>query len=86
MEVKPADLPTEGSGPFVISMLESRVAVAIDQMREVFRAHPGATEVHVRLQSGKHTRVIKLGDKHRVKPSPSLVADLKQLLGAACVG
>jgi len=86
MEVKPADLPTEGSGPFVISMLESRVAVAIDQMREVFRAHPGATEVHIRLQSGKHTRVIKLGDKHRVKPSPSLVADLKQLLGAACVG
>src|SRR5580658_8140504 len=86
MEVKPAELPAEGSGPFVVSMLESRVVVAIDQIREVLRTHAGPAEVHIRLQCGRRTRVIKLDDKHRVKPSPSLVADLKQLLGPACVG
>jgi DNA polymerase-3 subunit alpha len=30
--------------------------------------------------------VVKLDSKLRVKPSPGLVADLKQLLGPACVG
>jgi hypothetical protein len=30
--------------------------------------------------------VLRLDDKLRVKTSPSLLADLKQLLGAACVG
>jgi hypothetical protein len=29
---------------------------------------------------------VQLDAKLRVKPSPSLVADLKQLLGPACVG
>jgi len=30
--------------------------------------------------------VVKLDDKLRVTPSPSLLADLKQLLGPGCVG
>jgi DNA polymerase-3 subunit alpha len=50
------------------------------------RTHAGPTEVHLRLQTGQRTKVMKLDDKLRVKPSPSLVADLKQLLGPACVG
>ena len=32
------------------------------------------------------TTVVRLDDKLRVKPSPALLADLKQLLGPACVG
>jgi DNA polymerase-3 subunit alpha len=87
MEVKPAELPTEGSGPFVVSILESRcVPPIVDQLREVLRAHAGTLEVHLRLQSGARTKVLRLDDKLRVRPSPSLVADLKQLLGPACVG
>jgi DNA polymerase-3 subunit alpha len=87
MEVRPAELPTEGSGPFVVSILESRcVAPIVDQLREVLRAHAGTLEVHLRLQSGARTKVLRLDDKLRVRPSPSLVADLKQLLGPACVG
>jgi DNA polymerase-3 subunit alpha len=42
--------------------------------------------VHLRLVSGNRAKVLKLDDKLRVRPSPSLVADLKQLLGPACVG
>jgi DNA polymerase-3 subunit alpha len=52
----------------------------------VLRSHPGLNEVHLRLCNGRRTTVVKLDDKLRVKPSPSLVADLKQLLGPACVG
>jgi DNA polymerase-3 subunit alpha len=87
MEVKPAELPTDGTGPFVVSILESRcVAPVIERLRDVLRTHAGPAEVHLRLQTGQRTKVMKLDDKLRVKPSPSLVADLKQLLGPACVG
>ncbi len=87
MEVKPAELPVDGTGPFVVSILESRcVAPVVDRLREVLRTHAGPAEVHLRLQSGQRTKVLKLDDKLRVRPSPSLVADLKQLLGPACVG
>jgi DNA polymerase-3 subunit alpha len=87
MEVKTAELTTDGTGPFVVSVLESRcVPPVIERLREVLRTHAGPTEVHLRLQTGQRTKVMKLDDKLRVKPSPSLVADLKQLLGPACVG
>ncbi len=87
MEVKTAEFPTEGTGPFVVSVLESRcVPPVIERLREVLRTHAGLTEVHLRLQTGQRTKVMKLDDKLRVRPSPSLVADLKQLLGPACVG
>ncbi len=87
MEVKPAELPVDGTGPFVVSMLEARcVPDMVDRLRDVLRTHPGPTEVHLRLQTGKRTKVLRLDDKLRVRPSPSLVADLKQLLGPACVG
>ncbi len=87
MEVRPAELPVDGVGPFVVSMLEARcVPDMVDRLREVLRTHPGPTDVHLRLQTGKRTKVIRLDDKLRVRPSPSLVADLKQLLGPACLG
>ena len=43
-------------------------------------------EVHLRLLSGQRCKVIRLDDKLRVKPSPALLADFKQLLGPGCVG
>jgi DNA polymerase-3 subunit alpha len=87
MEVKPVEIPADGDGPFVVSILEARcIPPVVDRLREVLRTHPGPLEVHLRLQSGSRTKVLKLDDKLRVRPSPSLVADLKQLLGPACVG
>jgi len=52
----------------------------------VLCSHPGLAEVHLRLCNGRRTTVVKLDDKLRVNPSPSLLADLKQLLGPGCVG
>jgi DNA polymerase III subunit alpha len=86
MELKTADLPSGESGPFVVSLLEARcVAPVIDRLRDVLRTHPGPVEVHLRLLTGNRAKLLKLDDKLRVRPSPSLVADLKQLLGPACV-
>jgi DNA polymerase III subunit alpha len=87
MEVTVPDLSAGGSGPFVVSMPVQRcVAPVVDRLREVLRTHPGLAEVHLKLCNGPRTTVVRLDDKLRVKPSPALQADLKQLLGPACVG
>jgi DNA polymerase-3 subunit alpha len=85
-EVIAPDLSARESGPFVVSMPVQRcVAPVVDRLQEVLRSHPGLAEVHLRLCNGRRTTVVKLDGKLRVKPSPSLLADLKQLLGPACV-
>jgi DNA polymerase-3 subunit alpha len=87
MEVSVPDLSVGGSGPFVVSMPVQRcVPPVVDRLREVLRTHPGLAEVHLKLCNGPQTTVVRLDDKLRVKPSPALQADLKQLLGPACVG
>jgi DNA polymerase-3 subunit alpha len=85
MEVSVPEIPTEGQGPFVVSIQAARcVPPVVERLRDVLHTHPGPTEVHLRMQSGSRTTVMRLDDKLRVKPSPSLIADLKQLLGPAC--
>ena len=87
MEVRPLEVPAEGGGPFVVSIPEARcIPPVVERLREVLRTHPGPNEVHLRLMNGPAAKVMRLDDKLRVRPSPSLVADLKQLLGPACVG
>ena len=87
MEVSVPELPTGEDGPFVVSIMEARcVPPIVERLKEVLRTHPGHVEVHLRLLSGDRVKKIRLDDKLRVKPSPSLLADLKQLLGPGCVG
>ena len=57
----------------------------VEQLKEVLRTHPGVTEVRLRLVMRDKTRVLRLGDRLRVTPSPALYADLKQLLGPGCL-
>ncbi|MBO0777065.1 MAG: DNA polymerase III subunit alpha, partial [Actinobacteria bacterium] len=85
-EVIAPDLSAKDAGPFVVSMPVHRcVAPVVDRLQEVLRSHPGLAEVHLRLCNGNRTTVVKLDDKLRVRPSPSLIADLKQILGPACI-
>jgi DNA polymerase III subunit alpha len=87
MEVTVPDVSVGGSGPFVVSIPVQRcVAPVVDRLREVLRTHPGLAEVHLKLCNGPQTTIVRLDDKLRVRPSPALQADLKQLLGPACVG
>ncbi|MGA8465732.1 MAG: DNA polymerase III subunit alpha, partial [Trebonia sp.] len=76
----------EGNLPFVVSLPVTRcVPPVVEQLREVLRTHPGPTEVHLRLRGNQTTTVVRLDDKLRVTASPALHADLKQLLGPACI-
>jgi DNA polymerase III subunit alpha len=85
-EVSAPDLSVGAGGPFVVSMPVQRcVGPVVDRLHEVLRSHPGLAEVHLRLCNGRRTTVVRLDDKLRVRPSPGLLADLKQLLGPACV-
>ncbi|MDI6104497.1 DNA polymerase III subunit alpha [Actinoplanes sp. NEAU-A12] len=56
----------------------------VDQLKEILVSHPGETEVHVHLQNGKRTTVMRLGGV-RVAATPALRADLKMILGPAAV-
>jgi DNA polymerase III subunit alpha len=76
----------DGDIPFVVSLPVTRcVPPVVEQLREVLRTHPGSTEVHLRLRGNQKTTLVRLDDKLRVTASPALHADLKQLLGPACV-
>ncbi|HEU0127732.1 MAG TPA: DNA polymerase III subunit alpha, partial [Pseudonocardiaceae bacterium] len=87
MEVTVPDLSKgAATGPVIISVPTLRVTPpVVDQLKEVLVTHPGAAEVHLRLQSAGRTMVMKLDERLRVTPTPALMADLKALLGPACL-
>ncbi len=86
-EVHFPDVAEGPSGPLVISMPAVRCTPAVvEQLRSVLRAHPGPTEVRVKLiTQTNRSKVWRLDDGLKVAPSRPLVADLKALLGPSCV-
>jgi DNA polymerase-3 subunit alpha len=79
------DIAEAPSGPVVISLPAVRCTPAVlDRLQEVLSSHPGTTEVRVRLLKADGTLVARL-PRHRVTPSPPLMADLKALLGPSCL-
>ncbi|MCZ3387293.1 MAG: DNA polymerase III subunit alpha [Actinomycetia bacterium] len=87
MELTVPDLDVEEArGPVVISLPVARcVPPVVDRLKEVLSAHPGTVEVHLQLQSGGRTTVMRLDDRLRVRPSPALFGDVKALLGQSSV-
>ncbi len=80
------DLDRAGDGPVVISLPSTRcTGPVIAQLREVLAAHPGLTEVRLRLLTRETTKLMRLDDRLRVSPGSDLYADLKQLLGPGCL-
>ena len=72
--------------PVRLRLPERRCTPAlVDRLKEVLATHPGMAEVHLHLESGESTLVLRLGEAHRVAASPSLSGDLKQLLGTGCL-
>lgn len=86
-EVAFPDVSEGPSGPLVIQLPAVRCTPAVvEQLRHVLRAHPGPTEVRVRLVSATNgAKVWKLDEGLRVATSRPLMADLKALLGPSCV-
>jgi DNA polymerase-3 subunit alpha len=87
MEVTQPDLTVgDAGGPFAVTLPIGRCTPpVVTRLKEVLSTHPGTTEVHLRLQNGTRTTVVRLDDRLRVAPSPALMGDLKQLLGPACL-
>jgi DNA polymerase III subunit alpha len=85
-EISVPDLSDGPVGPVVISMPVTRCTPpVVEQLKDVLGTHPGVTEVHLRLQSQTSTKLMRLDDRLRVTASPSLMADLKALLGPSCL-
>ncbi|MCP2256985.1 DNA polymerase-3 subunit alpha [Streptoalloteichus tenebrarius] len=58
----------------------------IVKLKDVLKTHPGTTEVHLKLVNGQRTTMLRVDSALRVSPSPSLMGDLKALLGPGCLG
>jgi DNA polymerase-3 subunit alpha len=86
LEVSVPDISAAYSGPVNVYIPETRVNAAVmDSLRQILSSHPGTTEVHLTVVQVDKFVSVKTDDKLRVAPSPSLFADLKALLGAACL-
>jgi DNA polymerase-3 subunit alpha len=80
------DLSVGERGPVVVSLPTVRCTPpVVDRLKEVLASHPGTTEVHLQLEGGGKTTVVRLDDRLRVNATAALFADLKQLLGAGCL-
>ena len=85
-EVTVPDLKAAVAGPVVITLPASRCTPpTVDRLKDVLATHPGVTDVHLRLATSASTTVMRLDAKLRVTPGPSLMADLKALLGPGCL-
>jgi DNA polymerase III subunit alpha len=86
LEVSVPDLAQGPAGPVLVTLPSTRCTPpVVDQLKEVLAAHPGVTEVRLRLMTKTATTVMRLDDRLRVAASPALFADLKALLGPHCL-
>jgi DNA polymerase-3 subunit alpha len=85
-ELSLPDLSVTAHGPVTVTLSPSRCTPPmVERLREVLAAHPGTTEVRLELRAGDRVHRLRLPDGLRVAPSPSLMGDLKALLGPSSV-
>ncbi len=86
LDLSTPDISLTPSVPLIISMDTVRCTPpVVDRIKEILRSHPGKREVHLKLDDGRKSLVMKIGDDLRVTASPSLSADLKAILGPDCL-
>ncbi len=86
LDLSTPDISLAPVGPLVISMETLRCTPpVVDRIKEILRSHPGKREVHLKLDDGRKSLVMRIGDDLRVTASPSLSADLKAILGPDCL-
>ena len=86
LDMSMPDVSAAPTGPVLITIDSARVTPPlVERMREILRSHPGNREVHLKIADGRGGTVMKIDDTLRVTSSPSLSADLKQILGADCL-
>jgi len=86
MELTVPELGQGPRGPLLVSLTAARcTAPLVDRLKAVLAAHPGVTEVRMRLEGAQRTTELRLDDTLRVTVTPSLSGDLKELLGPGCL-
>ncbi len=84
MELSAIDIAAGPVGPFTVAATSNQLtAPVIERIKEVFRTHPGKREVQLVVTDQGKTTTHKLG--FQITSSPSLHADLKEILGPDCV-
>ena len=86
MEVTLPDVSAADSRPVTITMPVSRCTPpVVERLREILGAHPGVTQVNLRLTQPGRATVMRLEDTLRIERSSALFGDLKALLGPGCL-
>ncbi len=86
LDMSMPDISAAPTGPVIITIDSAQVTPPlVERMKEILRSHPGNREVHLNIEDGRGGMVMKIDDALRVTSSPSLSADLKQILGADCL-
>ncbi len=57
----------------------------LDDLKRILSRFPGQCTVEMHVRHGETSRRLRFGDGFRVDPQTSLFAELKALLGEACV-
>lgn len=57
----------------------------VSNLKSILRNHPGSATVFLNLADNGNTKVLKLGDDHKVEPRSALFAELKELLGPKAI-
>jgi DNA polymerase-3 subunit alpha len=82
----PAMRSADPNRPLVVSLAASRcTSDMVATLKQVLSAHPGMSEVHLRLTGKEVPTTMRLPAAWRVAQSSSLIADLKELLGPHCL-
>jgi len=87
-ELTVLDLDDQGPnrGPLVINLpLLKTSPPLVGRLTEILGAHPGTTDVHIRLGGTGRTTLLQVADTYRVAPSPALLGEIKELLGPNAV-
>ena len=86
MELKNLDLNAAPIGPVTIMIpAPSCTPDTVEQIKDILSAHPGKREVVLQLQEQGRVSVWKISDNYRVTLTPSLSAELKEVLGPNCL-
>ena len=74
-------------GPLALSLPAVRCTPGmVNRLKDILAQYPGSAEVHLNLRTGGKIKTFRLGDGFRVDLTSALFADLKAVLGPACVG
>jgi len=57
----------------------------VAHLKAILRNHPGSATVFLNLSDNGDTKVLRLGDDHKVEPRSALFAELKELLGPRAI-